>query len=266
VLRSWPRPVLNDPGRVAMGRIGDLTRDGIARLFADAPSIHAPATVACPRDEIARHLAAGERIDAVLPGGAWPLLVRPVGSHAGMQLERLTDADELAIYLDAISAEAFYLTSFIDYRNGDGLFRKLRVALIAGRPFLCHMAVSSHWMIHYVNAGMLEDAAKRADEARAMAAFPTGFAVRHEEAFRVIHERLGLDYVVLDCAEAPDGRLLLFEVEMAAIVHALDSPELFPYKIPQMQAVFRAFDRLLRATVQGAVAAPPVPRGMLAAE
>ncbi len=256
ILRDWPRPVLNDPGRVAMGRIEDLTRDGIARLFADTPAICAPATVSRSRAEVARYLERDAPIADLLPCGDWPLLVRPVGSHAGAQLERLGNADELAIYLDAISAESFYLSAFIDYRDPDGLFRKLRVALIAGQPFICHMAVSHHWMIHYVNAGMLEDPAKRACEAKAMAEFPTGFALRHAQAFQALHERLGLDYVVLDCAEAPDGRLLLFEVEMAAIVHALDSAELFPYKIPQMQTVFTAFDGMLRSGDRKARARP----------
>jgi hypothetical protein len=59
-----------------------------------------------------------------------------------------------------------------------------------------------------------------------------------------------MDYVLLDCAEGPDGRLLLFEVEMAAIIHLLDSPELFPYKPPQMRRVFKAFEEmLLRETI-----------------
>ena len=250
ILARWQRPVVNDPGRVAMGRIEDLTRDGVARLFEGDATIHAPVTVSRRREEIAAHLDQGRLIGELLPGAEWPLLVRPVGSHAGSQLEHLRDADELAVYLDAISAERFYLSAFIDYRGTDGLFRKLRVAMISGQPFLCHMALSRHWMIHYVNAGMLEDEAKRAEEARAMAGFATGFAIRHAEAFRRLHQRLGLDYVVLDCAEGPDGRLLLFEVEMAAIVHALDAPDMFPYKVPQMQAVFSAFDSMMRSVAR----------------
>lgn len=264
ILARWPRPVVNDPGRVAMGRIENLTRDGVARLFAADPVIHAPVTVSRHRAEIALHLAQAQPIGELVPGTQWPLLVRPVGSHAGCQLEYLRDADELAIYLDAISAERFYLSAFIDYRGADGLFRKLRVAMISGQPFLCHMALSHHWMIHYVNAGMMEDEAKRAAEAQAMAEFASGFAIRHAEAFRRLHQRLGLDYVVLDCAEAPDGRLLLFEVEMAAIIHALDAPELFPYKQPQMQAVFSAFDTMLRRAAPPA-ARPPATQSLRAA-
>lgn len=245
ILNRWPRPVLNNPGHVAEGRIEDLTRDGIARLFATTPGIMAPATVWRTRTEIAEWLQASLPIATLVPGAQWPLLVRPVGSHAGRMLERLNNPDELKVYIDSLSAGRFYLSSFVDYRSPDGFYRKHRVALIDGSPMLCHMAISDHWMIHYLNAGMTESTAKRADEALAMANFDQDFGHRHRDAFAALHCSLGLDYVILDCGEAPDGRLLLFEVEMAAIVHLLDPIALFAYKQPQMRRVFRAFSALL---------------------
>ncbi len=244
-LARWPRPVLNHPALVAGGGVEKLTRDGIARLFADSPDILAPATVARSKLEIAAHLDRIGVISELVPGADWPLLLRPFGSHAGRLLERLEGPGELAVYITSLSDEHFHLAQFVDYRSRDGLFRKLRVALIGGVPFLCHMAVSEHWMLHYANAGMAESAAKRDDEARAMAEFETGFGHRHRAAFAELHRKLSLDYVVIDCAEAPDGRLLLFEVEMAAIVHMLDPAEPFGYKQPQMRRIFDAFDRLL---------------------
>jgi hypothetical protein len=54
--------------------------------------------------------------------------------------------------------------------------------------------------------------------------------------------------------------LLLFEVDNAAIVHALDDPKLFPYKRAQMQRVFAAFREMLfargRAGEDGKPASP----------
>jgi hypothetical protein len=180
-----------------------------------------------------------------VPNAIWPLLARPVGSHAGRLMERLGARDELQVYVENVLSERFYLSRFIDYRNKDGLYRKYRLALIQGQSFLCHMAVSDHWMIHYLNAGMAECAAKRTDEARAMAEFESGFGKRHGHAIAIVQERLGLDYVILDCAEGPDGRLLLFEVEMAAIIHQLDPEDCFPYKKPQMRRIFQAFCAML---------------------
>jgi len=108
------------------------------------------------------------------------------------------------------------------------------------------MAIGDHWMVHYLNAGMAENADKRAEEAAAMANF-NGFIARHGETLKGLHKRLGLDYFAIDCAELADGRLLMFEADVSMIVHALDPEELYPYKRPHMGKVFAAFEAMLRA-------------------
>ncbi len=60
-----------------------------------------------------------------------------------------------------------------------------------------------------------------------------------------LSDALGLEYVVLDCAETPDGQLLLFEADNGAVVHSMDPIDLFPYKRPAMKKIFNAFQRLL---------------------
>jgi hypothetical protein len=60
--------------------------------------------------------------------------------------------------------------------------------------------------------------------------------------------------VLIDCAEAHDGRLLLFEVEMAAIIHQLDPVDRFAYKHPQMQRVFSSFMAMLERAAGAMVA------------
>ncbi len=86
-----------------------------------------------------------------------------------------------------------------------------------------------------------------------MASFDDDFARRHATAFRAITERLGLDYVGIDCAETLDGELLIFEVDSDMIVHAMDPVDLFPYKQPQMRKLFDAFRALLaKAAMRGA--------------
>ena len=241
---AWPRPVLNDPAAIAR-----LSRDAVASGLAAIQGLCSPPALRLTRDRLLAHLA-GQAEIPLLASGA-PVLVRPVGSHAGQNLERLDGSADLAAYLEASPAEEFFVTEFVDYRGEDGLFRKLRVAVIAGQPFLCHMAASEHWMVHYLNAGMAENEDRRADEARAMAAFDTGFAARHAEAFAGLSRWMALDYYQMDCAETPDGRLLVFEVDVAAIIHLMDPPDLFPYKPAQMRRVFAAFGAMLRARASG---------------
>jgi hypothetical protein len=242
LLPAWPRPVLNDPGKITR-----LSRDGVASLFEDASHVCAPRVRRLGQPELNR-LAWGDiSLKALLPGASFPVLVRPVGSHGGKNLERLDGPDALLNYLKEqdTDKDEFFLAEFVDYRGSDGLFRKYRVALIEGVPFLCHMAACDQWKIHYVNAGMAESAAKRADEARAMENFDRDFARRHRTAFAQLTERIGLDYFGIDCGELPDGRLLLFEAETAMIVHNMDSPTLYPYKQAQMAKVFRAFGEMV---------------------
>src|SRR6185312_10408280 len=104
-------------------------------------------------------------IENFISDGSYPLIARPVGSHAGHGLEKLDTADAILDYLQKSQCDEFYVARFVDYRSKDGQFRKYRIMLIGGRPFICHMAISSNWMIHYLNAGMTDSAEKRAEEA-----------------------------------------------------------------------------------------------------
>jgi hypothetical protein len=250
-LRDWPRPLINADAL----RIAALTRDGVCALLDGAAEIVAPATARLERATLAR-LAQGEiAVGALLEGADFPIIARPIGSHAGTGLSKLDDAAAVAGYLEAQPAEQVYVAPFVDYAGADGQFRKQRIALIQGRPFVCHLAVSRHWMVHYMNAAMLECAENRDEEARFMETFDQAFAVRHRAAFERLSARIGLDYFAIDCAETRDGRLLLFEADVAMIVHAMDPPSLFPYKGPQMRKVFSAFQAMVAKAARPTAAA-----------
>ena len=227
-LAAWPRPILN----AAPGRIAALGRDPAAQRLATIAGVHAPTN----RRVGAAELAGVRR---------FPIVARPVDSHAGDGLEKLDSPAAVTDYLGRVRADAYYAQPFVDYRSPDGRYRKLRVALIGGAPFLVHMAISDHWMVHYLNAGMTEDAGKRAEEAALFERFDTQFATRHATALAGVAAALGLDYVALDCAEDADGRLLVFEADTAMIVHDMDPPEVFPYKPPAMRRLFAAFQALV---------------------
>lgn len=238
--KSWPCPVLNRPDRIA-----GLSRDAACALLKTAPGVVMPVSVRIDRlrlEQIGRQTLS---IAGVLEDGGFPIVVRPVGSHAGRGLEKLDTPAAVLDYLQAMPDNEFYVSRFIDYRGQDGLFRKYRIVLIDGRPFACHMAISRHWMVHYLNADMTENPENRAEEARFMANFDEDFALRHADACSAIYERMGLDYLIIDCGETPDGKLLIFEVDSCAVVHAMDPVDIFDYKHPQMRKVFAAFREML---------------------
>ena len=242
LLDGWRGPIVNGNPR----NIAALTRDRVAEMFAGEVSIVAPATVRADRASLHR-LAHGQiGLGALLRNAAFPIIVRPFGSHAGEGLEKINGPEEIGAYLENRAEPHFYLAPFVDYASPDGIFRKQRIAVIDGQPFPSHLALSSHWMVHYLNSGMQENEAWRAEEAAWMRDFDTDFAARHAPAFDALTRKIGLDYFIIDCAEMPDGRLLLFEAQVAMIVHAMDATGIFSYKGPAMQKLFSAFQSALK--------------------
>lgn len=235
------RPLLNTPAHIRA-----LDRDRLFHILAPLPGLAIPPTARLSRSAVADLGRTQAEPGAVLPNARFPLIVRPVGSHAGRGLAKLDSAGDIAPYLASQDAGEFFLSPYIDYASPDGLFRKYRLVCVGGKAYACHMAISHQWKIWYLNADMIESAAKRAEEEHFFASFDAEFAARHHEALNQMMARIGLDYFQVDCAETPDGRLLIFEADNTAIVHNMDPSDIFPYKPPQMRKVFDAFAAMIR--------------------
>jgi hypothetical protein len=237
---AWTKPLLNRPARIAQ-----TCRSRAFRALEGSPGLCMMSTVRASRASLQSLAAGAVPLESVLPDGAFPLIVRPIDSHAGNGLDKVDCPQDVAAYLETRPEDEFFVSRFVDYRSPDGLYRKYRVVLIDGQPYAAHMGVSEHWMIHYLNAGMTASAAKRADEERFMRTFDTEFAPRHAAALRAIHERIQLDYLVVDCAETRDGELLAFEIDPGAVVHSMDPVDQFPYKPEHMDKIYVAFRAML---------------------
>lgn len=234
-LADWPKPVVNAPQNIPA-----TDRSVASLLLKDAPGVLIPPTLYVQRAALLA-VASGElQLSECAEDCDFPIILRPVGSQAGRDLDRIESPADIDAYLSRVKDAEFFVSRFIDYSGKDGLFRKYRVALIDGGSFACHMGVSSHWMVHYLNAGMYEDAQKRNEEAHFMETFDDFFQ-RHRQALEAVYERTKLDYLCIDCAETLDGQLLIFEVDHCMVVHAMDPEDLFPYKQVHMQKVKTAF-------------------------
>lgn len=238
-LALWPRPVINAPRFIP-----HTERSVASALLQGIPGLLMPPTLAVDRAELIAIAQSEQELGRRHPDWAYPIIVRPQDSHAGRDLERIATPQELNDYLARVSAQRLFIAPFIDYRWSDGLYRKFRIALVDGEAFICHMAISDHWMIHYLNAGMYDNPAKRAEEAAFMADFDA-FVARHRTALAEIHECSGLDYVCFDGAETPDGQLLIFEIDHVMVVHAMDPVDRFPYKQAHIQRVQAAFEQMI---------------------
>jgi hypothetical protein len=236
----WPRPMLNPPHLVR-----NLDRDKLHGLLRGIEGIDIPATVSVTRVQLSNVAQSHLSLTDIAAELRLPLIVRPRGSHAGVGLAKLDDRDAIARYLAEREEQEFFVSRFVDYASEDGLFRKYRVVFVDGRAYACHMAIADRWDIWYLNAGMSESPAKRLEEETFMRTFDIGFARRHQSALAGMAERIGLEYFTIDCAENNNGELLVFEADNTAVVHNMDSPEMFPYKPPQMRAIFEAFAAML---------------------
>jgi len=228
LIRTWPCPVLNRPDRVI-----HLSRENLPRLMRDVPGVVVPVAVRMSRVELKKNKR-------------FPIIARPVGSHAGRGLAKLDTAGDVDAWLDLQHDSEFFVSPYVDYRSADGKFRKYRIVWIDDRPYPCHMAIADRWDVWYYNAGMEASTGKRMDEEHFISTFDVGFALRHAAALAAIATCLGLEYVGIDCAELPDGRLIVFEADISLVVHDLDPPEIYPYKSRPMQTIFVAFYEMLK--------------------
>jgi glutathione synthase/RimK-type ligase-like ATP-grasp enzyme len=240
VAARWPRPMLNSPQLVC-----NLDRDKLHQLLRGIEGLDIPATLCVTREQLSEVARSNLALSDIAAELEFPVIVRPRGTHAGVGLAKVDDRAAIDRYLAQQPEQEFFVARFVDYASEDGLFRKYRVVFVDGRPFACHMAIADRWDIWYLNAGMSDNAAKRLEEETFMHTFDIGFARRHQTALAGLADRIGLDYFTIDCAENKRGELLIFEADNTAVVHNMDSPEVFPYKPPQMRAIFEAFAAML---------------------
>jgi len=239
-MSRWPRPLLNPPQLVR-----NLDRDKLHGLLCGIQGLDIPATACVTRAQLSEVAISNIGLADVAAELQFPIIVRPRGSHAGVGLAKIDNSVMIAQYLRDQPGQEFFISRFVDYAGHDGLFRNYRIALVDGRPYACHMAIADRWDIWYLNAGMAFSQSKRLEEERFMRTFDGDFALRHQGALAALVDRIGLDYFTIDCAENKDGELLIFEADNTAVVHNMDSPEVYPYKSPQMRKIFEAFAAML---------------------
>ncbi len=240
---SQTKPVINQPKQVAL-----TTRDHMARTLSGIENLIVPLAVRVGRAAMELWAQSGPSPD---PQMNYPVLLRPVGTHAGHDLEKISCRDELITYLDQIDATDFYLTQFVDYaRAGDSLYRKFRAIVIDGTPWPFHMAIRDHWMVHYYNAHMELSPHLRLEEEAYLADMTAVIGKPAMDCLRAISDRIRIDYFGVDYAVTPEGKVILFEVDVAAIVHLMDDQQTYAYKHKYVPQVINAAKALIASRLK----------------
>jgi glutathione synthase/RimK-type ligase-like ATP-grasp enzyme len=234
LIASDGKPVINRPSHLPK-----LRRSQLRSTLQDVAGCTVPLTIRVnakgARDLFASPQTAGLR---------YPLLIRPVDTHRGDGLQRISSPQFVPTDLNV--NECFNVSQFIDYRSNDGFYRKYRVIVIAGRPFAYHLAISEHWMVHYISSPMADNAWMRDEEERFLRD-PESVFPDWERTFGAIADAVGLEYFGIDCARNPDGGVLVFEAGPDMLVHCTDPADVFAYKYRYVPRIFDALEELLDA-------------------
>ncbi|HEX4351496.1 MAG TPA: hypothetical protein VHZ95_01255, partial [Polyangiales bacterium] len=119
LVKIWPRPVINQPERIL-----SLSRDEACVRLGPVPGVVMPPVARTDRASLEQVARAERSIASILSDLTFPIIVRPVGSHAGRGLIKCESAEAIEPYLQQLSDHEFYVSRFIDYSGTDGLFRK----------------------------------------------------------------------------------------------------------------------------------------------
>jgi len=145
--------------------------------------------------------------------GCWPVIIRARGYHGGKRMLLVKDAAQLEAEREADWLyEGIHLIEFVDFRGADGLYQKIRVMMIDGKPYARHAVYSDRWAIHGGSRRdlMEEDARLQAREERFLADLrDTGFN-RYAGVLDQIYQRIGLDVFGIDFALV-DDQMVVFE-------------------------------------------------------
>jgi len=238
-LKNCTKPVLNQPQFIV-----NTERSHASQILQAIPNLLMPPTASIHRDDLMDIATLKRTLQAHFNWAKFPLILRPIDSDAGKNLEKINNPEAIIDYLNHVKDTSFYLSNFIDYADKQGLYTKIRIVLIAGKAFICHLAITTDWKIHYLNAQMDQSHEKRDIEQKFMENFDQ-FIQKHKVALAGIYQQSGLDYVGIDCAEMPSGELLIFEIDHDMIVHGMDDETIFPYKPYFAQKIPEAFRALL---------------------
>ena len=229
-------PVINLPSAVLATGRADHAR--LSRL----PGVAMPVTVTLPRELLSSPEAAAT---VARHGFRFPLLVRTPGFHTGRHFLRVEGPEELAGAVAELPGRELTVIEFLNARAADGKVRKYRVMMIGGELYPLHVAISSHWKIHYFNAEMAEQADHRAEDAEFLENMPEVLGPRAMEALAHIQATLGLDYAGIDFGLSATGDLLLFEANATMVVNPPEPGERWAYRRQAVERIFAAVRRML---------------------
>jgi hypothetical protein len=179
------------------------SRTALPQVLANVPNVRVPHTTRFLGEGSAHNLKA--HIES--KGHRWPVLIRPAGTHGSAGLLKFDSPDSLTDV--ECPTSGLLVIDFVDFRSGDGLYRKYRMICVGGQTFRRHVIATKKWN---VTGDARVDMANRPDlvnaEKQFMSAAPGPLDRRIAQLFRIV----GLDFGVIDFALSDAGEIIIFEL------------------------------------------------------
>ncbi|HET7931135.1 MAG TPA: hypothetical protein VFL63_07070 [Rhodanobacteraceae bacterium] len=210
-------------------------RAGVADKLAGIEGLIVPRTLRLRIDEPAGLAAAAEQA-----GLGWPLIVRLAGAHRGESTVLAHKPEDVRAALRQLpwGGHDLYLTEYVDCRDADGLYRKLRLVVVGGEVCMRHQVIAHDWMVHVGD----RRPAYLEEEQRLLDDFETTLKPAIAARVRAAAEALDMDYFGIDCSLRPDGRLLVFEanVLMDILINTMPLPNCWEAPIARIREALTA--------------------------
>ncbi|HTN97573.1 MAG TPA: hypothetical protein VL101_11400 [Nordella sp.] len=231
-------PVLNHPRRAA-----ETTRQRNAARLTGIPGLIVPDLIRFVHDR--RTIA--RSVDVIALKCGFPVIIRAVFTQKGVDTVKIDTPAELAQHLAGTDDPQLYAIRYVHNPVTEGLYRKIRVAVIGDEIFITHVHFGQQWNVHR-ERGSKELAAVDGDGRHK--AFADRIIARPQEAlgasaWAALHEiarRTPLDLYGIDVDIMPDGSVLFFEVNAAMTLSMSDRPGLEDTRGRMRAALRRLFE------------------------
>jgi len=241
-LAAWPGvPVINHPDKVLQ-----TTREQNCRRLGAIDGVVFPKTERVHWDGG----DTGSMVSAITERGfSYPLVLRPVETHTGVEVALAADAEAVKSYFgEARAGRDYYFIQYHDLSDERGFFRKSRTFCIDGQFHPVASLVHNDWNVHSGDrySVMVDSEELQASEQAYLKDFEGWLGPDNVARLEEVRKLIGLDFFGIDFCKLDDGRLFIFECN-AAMRHNYDHAGAFPYTEPYLDRVSDAFDAMLTA-------------------
>jgi glutathione synthase/RimK-type ligase-like ATP-grasp enzyme len=209
-LVGFDNPIFNHPRAVL-----NTSRDVVWKTLKDVNHLTAPKCVRFsptnPNDFLSTFRDSGF---------SYPVLIRPAGTHTGKEMLLISSEKHWnEMFSMAWGGRELYMTQWVDFRNDQGEWRKIRLSVTPDHIAIRHILYGDGWLIHAMERGPEE-----ADRELAVIEKFEDWE-RLKKLGAEVRDRVGLDFFGIDLGWKSEEEFVLFEANASmSIISRVSMP------------------------------------------